>query len=184
MFSGMRIPYPWRRLLRQCRHRCRVCSRSELQPRPATARAPHLALVCSLGVERGEDPHHLLGLALWTSRPASGVLTYPLRVRELLAACFAAILVGWHWDPQRCVLNTSFPRRAICWKLRAVRRAASGARTEIGFSPAASRATSSSGRRETSRCASTPRTSTRSRYFSGRRAFSRNISKRSLYSRT
>ncbi len=58
------------------------------------ARAPHLALVCSLGVERGEDPHYLLGLALWTSRPASGVLTHPLRLRELLAACFAAILVG------------------------------------------------------------------------------------------
>ncbi len=61
-----------------------------------TRRRFNLALVCSIGVERGQDPHHLLGLALWTSRPASDVLTHPLRLRELLAACFAVILVGWH----------------------------------------------------------------------------------------
>ncbi len=61
-----------------------------------TRRRSNLALVCSIGVERGQVPHHLLGLALWTSRPASDVLTHPLRLRELLAACFAVILVGWH----------------------------------------------------------------------------------------
>ena len=94
-----------------CQARAAMAAATEVA---GTRRRSNLALVCSIGVERGEHPPHLLGLALGTSRPAPTVLTHPLRLRELLAACFAAILVGWHWDPQRCVLNTSFPRLAIC----------------------------------------------------------------------
>ena len=76
-----------------CQARAAMAAATEVA---GTRRRSNLALVCSIGVERGQVPHHLLGLALWTSRPASDVLTHPLRLRELLAACFAVILVGWH----------------------------------------------------------------------------------------